>query len=676
MFYMKKLFLVLISLAVVFSCKPENGGNSGENPSSGAKATVVRLGSYSMLFEAISPEAQTVKVYADGDWTVQAPEWVSVSPDHGSGTVTVTVSVLDNESKEGRTAEVVFAPDLVSTTNRLTVQQKGDNKVRISTGQALAEWLAGLTEESLDEAYLDADIDMNGIEFTYSEGSAKGFSGVLDGHGHVIKNLSGTGPLFRVNKGTLKNIVIDESCSFEPDTLVFGVLASRNEGIIEDCINKASVTRRIAPTTSKSNLIAGIVGMSVAKDENVVNLTGCKNYGNVSILVNDDGKFTSQGVAGVVAYALDEVVSCENYGEITLSGGYHTNRACPARKPDEPDNIEAGEFYSKKVGSSVGGVVAYAIGPLDKCRNEGKVSWIETKVEDQNTSPARMFAGGVAGCYWGAVSDCTNSGAFEIKVLTSDKSDFSGQNHQLCAGGVLGGVNNPSDDAPSKNRGVSVTGCSNSGAITADVYTTKDWAHLGGVIGWPASENDNTNPSNWGVMSSCTNSGDITLSGLGQVRVGGLVGVTPYMENCSNTGKITILGAEDYAEIGGIAGHHWGFAQTIKNCSSHGDIESAAKLDVGGFFGWVGNSSKSGQSASVEGGSFSGNITCGAGSEAGMLVGGFAKNQINATIGTSTAPVEVSGSLNGTVITTGNAANLLWGVQFDETAQSFNYVIK
>ena len=345
MFYMKKLFLVLISLAVVFSCKPENGGNSGENPSSGAKATVVRLGSYSMLFEAISPEAQTVKVYADGDWTVQAPEWVSVSPDHGSGTVSVTVSVLDNESKEGRTAEVVFAPDLVSTTNRLTVQQKGDNKVHIRSGQAFADWLAGLTVESLDEAYLDADIDMNGIEFTYSEGSAKGISGVLDGHGHVIKNLSGTGPLFRVNKGTLKNIVIDESCSFEPDTLVFGVLASRNEGIIEDCINKASVIRRIAPTTSKSNLIAGIVGMSVAKDENVVNLTGCKNYGNVSILVNDDGKFTSQGVAGVVAYALDEVVSCENYGEITLSGGYHTNRACPARDPADQDNIEAGEFF-------------------------------------------------------------------------------------------------------------------------------------------------------------------------------------------------------------------------------------------------------------------------------------------------------------------------------------------
>ena len=670
---MKKIFFVLLSLAVLFSCdkeKENKGGGGGTN----TKATVVRLGAQTLTFEAFEAESQTVKVYADGDWTSEAPEWVKLEPASGSGTVTVTVSVSDNEAVDGRVGTVIFAPELTSsTTNRLTVQQKGDNKVTLKTGAAFAEWLAGLTSESLDEARLAADIDMTGITLV----PAEGFAGVLDGGGHSIKNLTATGPLFKVNKGKISNVVIDETCSFEPDTLVFGALVMRNEGVVEACVNKGSVTRRIDPTTSKSNLIAGLIGMSVAKDDNTVNVINCKNYGNVSILVNDDGKFTSQGVAGIVAYSLDEVSGCENYGEITLSGGYHTNRACPARDPADPTNIETGEFYNKKVSSSVGGVVAYAIGELDKCKNAGKVSWIETKVEDQNTSPARMFAGGVAGCYWGAVTDCSNSGAFEIKVLTSDKSYFSGQNHQLCAGGVLGAVNNPTDDSPSKNRGVSVTGCSNSGAITAEAYTSKDWIHLGGVVGWPASENDNTNPANWGVMSSCSNSGPITVSGLAQIRVGGIVGVTPYMENCTNTGKITILGAEEYAEIGGVAAHHWGFAQTIKNCSSHADIESASTLiDVGGFFGWVGNKSKANQSATVEGGSFSGSITAPAGSDVGMLVGGFAANKIQAVIGTSTAPIEVSGSRNGTAITTDNAATLLWGINFDESAQSFNYVIK
>ena len=669
---MKKLFIVILSILAIVACKEKEGGEQGGG--SGAKATVVRVGgSGTLLFEAVNAEPQKVKIYADGSWAADAPEWITLNPSSGNGTVEVTVSVSDNTDVEGRSGEVIFDP---AASNKLTIQQKGDNKVSIKNGTEFAEWLAGLTVESLDEARLTADIDMNGVDFT----PAEGFYGSLDGGGHAIKNLHATQPLFKVNKGTLSGIVIDESCSFEPDTNVFGALTSRNEGVIKDCINKANVTRRIAPTTSKSNLIAGLVGMSVAKDESAVNFTNCKNYGNVAILVNDDGKFTTQGVAGVVAYALDKLSSCENYGDVTLSGGYHTNRACPARDPEDPDDIEKGEFYNKKVGSAVGGVAAYAFAGLEKCKNAGKVSWIETKVEGQNTSPARMFAGGVAGCYYKEVSDCSNSGAFDVKVLTSDKSTFDGWNHQLCAGGVFGAYNNPTDDPPSKNRGSNVSGCSNTGAITMEAYTTKDWIHLGGVIGWPASENDNTNPNNWGVMSSCSNSGAITLSGLGKVRVGGIVGATPYMENCSNSGKITILGANEYAEIGGIAGHHWGFAQTVKNCSSTADIVSETTIvDVGGFFGWVGNSSKSGQSASVEGGKFAGNITAVAGSEAGMLVGGFAKNEtdlIKATIGTVASPVEVSGSLNGTTITAENAARLLWGVQFDESAQSFHYVVK
>ena len=673
---MKRFFIILMSFAALCACDKDNGKEGNGGGDTAAKATVVRVGTQTLTFEALGSEFQTIKVYADGSWTSDAPEWITLDPVSGNGTVTVKVTVSDNESTEGRVGTVVFAPELTSsTTNKLTVQQKGDNKVTLKTGAAFAEWLAGLNSESLDEARIAADLDMTGITLV----PAEGFAGVLDGEGHSIKNLVSTKPLFMVNNGTLKNIVIDESCSFEPDTLIFGTIAARNNGTVKDCINKAEVTRSIEHTDKLSNLVAGIIGVSSPNEESGIVISGCKNYGKISLVVTDEGSFTTQGVAGIVSYSLTPLSNCENYGEVILSGGYHARRACPVRDPADPENIEVGEFYNKKVSSALGGVVSWAIGRLDKCKNEGKVSWTETKVEKMSTSPARIFTGGVAGTYYGAVTDCSNSGELVIRVVTSTGETFAGQNHQHCMGGVFGAFNNPVDDSPSKNRGGSVSGCTNSGSITVEAMTSRDWAHLGGVIGWPAGENDSSNASLWGVMSNCSNSGNITLKGNGQVRVGGLVGVTPYMENCTNTGKITILGAEDYAEIGGIAGHHWGFAQTIKNCSSKADIESTAVLDVGGFFGWVGNSSKSSQSATVEGGSFSGNITCAAGSEAGMLVGGFAKNdsdKIKATIGTSTAPVEVSGSLNGTAITASNAATLLWGVQFDESVQSFNYVIK
>lgn len=673
---MKKFILLLMSVAMLFACEKNNSDdNGGGGKTNDPKATVVRLGASTLTFEAYEAESQEVKVYADGTWTSEAPEWVTLEPKSGSGTVTVKVTVTDNESIDGRVGTVVFAPELTSsTTNKLTVQQKGDNKVTLKTGAAFAEWLAGLTSESLDEARIAADLDMTDITLV----PAEGFAGVLDGQGYSIKNLVSSKPLFKVNDGTLMNIVIDESCSFEPDTLIFGTIAARNNGIVKDCINKADVTRNIVHTDKFSNLVAGIIGVSSPNEESGIVISGCKNYGKISLVVTDQGSFTTQGVAGIVSYSLTPLSNCENYGDVSLSGGYHARRACPVRDPADPENIEVGEFYNKKVSSALGGVVSWAIGPLDKCKNEGKVTWTESKVEGMTTSPARIFTGGVAGTYYGAVSDCSNSGEILITVVTSTGETFAGQNHQHCMGGVFGAFNNPVDDSPSKNRGGSVSGCTNSGNITVEAMTSRDWAHLGGIVGWPAGENDSTNASLWGVMSNCTNSGNITLKGNGQVRVGGLVGVTPYMENCSNTGKITILGAEDFAEIGGIAGHHWGFAQTIKNCSSKADIESSAIIDVGGFFGWVGNGSKTGQSATVEGGSFSGNITCAAGSEAGMLVGGFAKNdsdKIKATIGTSTAPVEVSGSLNGTPVSTSNAPRILWGVQFDEKVQSFNYVI-
>ena len=286
-----------MSLAVLFACEKKNPDDKGGGNTNEPKATVVRLGASTLTFEAYQAESQEVKVYADGTWTSEAPDWVTLEPASGSGTVTVKVTVKDNESTEGRVGTVVFAPELTSSTNKLTVQQKGDNKVTLKTGADFAEWLAGLTSESLDEARLAADIDMTGITLV----PAEGFAGVFDGGGHSIKNLTSAKPLFLVNKGTLNNIVIDSSCSFEPDSLVFGALVARNEGIVKDCINKASVTRNIAPTSSKSNLIAGLIGMSVRASLSGVEeaiVSGCKNYGSVSLLVADDGKFTSQAWPG------------------------------------------------------------------------------------------------------------------------------------------------------------------------------------------------------------------------------------------------------------------------------------------------------------------------------------------------------------------------------------------
>jgi hypothetical protein len=59
-----------------------------------------------------------------------------------------------------------------------------------------------------------------------------------------------------------------------------------------------------------------------------------------------------------------------------------------------------------------------------------------------------------------------------------------------------------------------------------------------------------------------------------------------------------------------------------------------------------------------------------------MVAGGCGGNTIALTLGTSTAPIEVSGTVNGTAITTDNALSLLIGSGYDSSVHKLNYVIK
>lgn len=669
---MKKICFVLISIALLACCKKENGEPTEP------KATLISVSPTTLLFEAISAEPQTVTVYADGSWTTQAPEWVVLNPSNGgSGEVKVEISVNDNTSKDGRIGDVVFGPELTtSVTNRVAVQQKGDNKIRISTGQELADWLKTLTAESLDEATLENDIDMSGVTFE----SAIAFAGDFNGNGHAIKNLTATRPLFTINKGSIENVVIDATCSFEPDSTVFGTIVARNEGIINDCTNKADVVRKISKNASpanhmRSNLIAGIVGMST-KDETISN---CKNYGDISIIVTDNGGFTTNGVAGVIALTAGSIANCENHGEIKLEGGWHVGRACPARlgsdgNPDPDGEITKGEIYTTKVGASIGGVAGYVKGGLTGCLNKGKVTWKENKLEQISTSPARMFAGGVAGTYYGNCSDCTNEGEFNVISVSSDGSAVeNGCNHQLAMGGVFGACNNPAADSPSKNRGLDISNCVNKGAINLELNNCHGWSWFGGVVGYPNGENGECK----GTMSACSNTGNITVKGTGRFVVGAIAGTSPNMDGCTNNNTITVEGiGEEDASVGGLIGMHYAQKQVIKNCSTEFTISSSDAPNLSGLIGCTDDaSSHNPVSFSVEGCTVKGSLSTNGGA-CGMLMGKCFVDGIAITIGTSTAPIEVSGTVNGTTLTSGSPLSLFWGTGYDESKHTLNYVVK
>lgn len=88
--FLKNLYIsalaVVAGAVALTSCQPE------ESPLSRAILTSVS----GMEFAAQNAEPQTITVYADADWTVEAPDWVTVDVTSGSRTMDVTVSVGDN----------------------------------------------------------------------------------------------------------------------------------------------------------------------------------------------------------------------------------------------------------------------------------------------------------------------------------------------------------------------------------------------------------------------------------------------------------------------------------------------------------------------------------------------------------------------------------------------------
>lgn len=112
--------VLLLSMNLLWSCSDD------ESTLSKAVLTSAKA----LNFEANGASEKIITVYADADWVTEAPDWVTVTPASGSGTMDVTISVTDN-MRDGaidnpREETLVFKGATLASRAEVIVSQDGD----------------------------------------------------------------------------------------------------------------------------------------------------------------------------------------------------------------------------------------------------------------------------------------------------------------------------------------------------------------------------------------------------------------------------------------------------------------------------------------------------------------------------------------------------------------------
>ena len=124
------------------------------------------------------------------------------------------------------------------------------------------------------------------------------FSGVFDGNGNTIRGLTvsttgGAGMFWFIADATIKNLVIDESCSFVDKSTAGGLcgVASGNV-VIDNVTNHASVTGGIHA--------GGVVGQVMGNS--IFTVTNCVNTGSIAATSTTESTRVYSG--GIVGYII------------------------------------------------------------------------------------------------------------------------------------------------------------------------------------------------------------------------------------------------------------------------------------------------------------------------------------------------------------------------------------
>ncbi len=381
------------------------------------------------------------------------------------------------------------------------------NMIKVST----AEDLIALANTS-KKVKLANDIDL----FDYdSWAPIEGFSGVLDGDGHTIYNLTINSindenlGLFGIFGGTVENLVIDNAqISSRGDIGKAGIFCGTNSGTI----NNVSVDGIIS--CSYYDNVGGVVGFNnngiITRCENGADVAGNDNVGgiagNCSVNGNNradkninKGKIGgNDNVGGVFGYLTSPVIKTDQNFEYQLSENLN-------------ENVVTGK-------NNVGGIVGHLVGASKYGYGYDGLGYFRFAVftNKGEVQAAGDCVGGIVG-YSERLSEIT---------VSENSANITGGNY---VGGYVG-----------KANGTKIKVATNNNVITGKGY-------VGGIAGFAGNIESATNNGN--IISTAI----IVENGTSRSYVGGIAGYCTAINKSKNTVDISINNPGSY--IGGLVGY-------------------------------------------------------------------------------------------------------------------------
>ena len=251
--------------------------------------------------------------------------------------------------------------------------------VYLRTAEDLTEFSQNCTLDSWSQGktvYLEADIDLTGVDFT----PIPTFGGTFEGQGHTISGLFLTGSgnvrgLFRYIQptGAVRDLNVTGTISPSDRKNTLGGLVGENHGAITNC--------SFSGTVSGADSIGGIAGINEAQGQ----IINCTFSGSVT------GEHYVGGIAG---QNYGSIIQCEN------SGSINTTEVDAELNLDNLNQEQLNAAENVPVCTDIGGITGFSSGILQSCVNTGAVGYAHVGYN----------IGGIVGRQSGYLNGCANSG--------------------------------------------------------------------------------------------------------------------------------------------------------------------------------------------------------------------------------------------------------------------------